>query len=71
MDPNESSPQTASDGPPEVIPLRPPGCPTAATLTRTVASADLFGGARNVVIEHAGEQYRLTVTRNNKLILQK
>ena len=31
----------------------------------------LFQGARVVVIEHAGETYRLLLTRNNRLILQK
>lgn len=35
------------------------------------ASSDLFQGARVVVINHAGEAYRLLVTRNNRLILQK
>lgn len=53
------------------VQLRPGGCPTAAVLTRTVASADLFGDAKTVLIEHAGEQYRLIVTKNNKLLLQK
>ena len=35
------------------------------------ASSELFKGARVVVINHAGEAYRLLVTRNNRLILQK
>lgn len=39
--------------------------------TRVYASADLFAGARVVVIEHAGQQYRLLITRNDRLILQK
>ena len=34
-------------------------------------SAELFRGARVVLIDHAGEQYRLLVTRNDRLILQK
>jgi hemin uptake protein HemP len=38
---------------------------------RVVSSTDLFAGARVVVIEHAGQQYRLLVTRNDRLILQK
>lgn len=38
---------------------------------RTIESAELLGGEREVQIVHAGETYRLLVTRNNKLILQK
>jgi hemin uptake protein HemP len=34
-------------------------------------SQELFQGSRVVVITHAGETYRLLVTRNNRLILQK
>lgn len=34
-------------------------------------SAELFGTAREVVIEHAGEEYRLRLTRQGKLILTK
>jgi hemin uptake protein HemP len=34
-------------------------------------SAELFGTAREVVIEHAGEEYRLRLTRLGKLILTK
>lgn len=67
----ESSPTPPHPQPAENVPVRPGGCPTASLLTRTVASADLFGGAKTVVIQHAGEQYRLIVTRNGKLLLQK
>ena len=38
---------------------------------RRIDSSDLFRGDRTLVITHAGEQYRLTITRNDKLILQK
>lgn len=38
---------------------------------RSIPSTELFQGDRLVVIAHAGEQYRLTITRNGKLILQK
>ncbi len=34
-------------------------------------SAELFSTAREVVIEHAGEEYRLRLTRQGKLILTK
>jgi hemin uptake protein HemP len=32
---------------------------------------DLLGGAKEVIILHAGERYRLRVTANDKLILTK
>lgn len=38
---------------------------------RTVRSEDLFAGQRVVLIQHAGEEYRLMITRNDRLILQK
>jgi hemin uptake protein HemP len=38
---------------------------------RTVSSEELFSGRRLVFIEHAGQQYRLLITRNDRLILQK
>lgn len=57
---NESKPPTDSPPPPGQI--DPP---------RVVPSAELFAGARVVVIEHAGQRYRLLITRNDRLILQK
>ncbi len=44
--------------------------PRPAT-TRAVTSEDLFQGQREVLIVHAGETYRLRLTRNGKLILNK
>ena len=38
---------------------------------RMIRSEDLFAGERIVLIQHAGEQYRLLITRNDRLILQK
>ena len=38
---------------------------------RVIHSAELFAGGKVVLIQHAGEQYRLLVTRNDRLILQK
>lgn len=34
-------------------------------------SGTLFGTARSLIIRHAGEEYRLMITRQNKLILTK
>jgi hemin uptake protein HemP len=43
----------------------------APTLRQRLHSAELFGTGREVVIEHAGEEYRLRLTRQGKLILTK
>jgi hemin uptake protein HemP len=43
----------------------------AAVLRPRLRSSELFGIAREVVIEHAGEEYRLRLTRQGKLILTK
>jgi hemin uptake protein HemP len=40
-------------------------------LRQRLHSAELFGTGREVVIEHAGEEYRLRLTRQGKLILTK
>ena len=36
-----------------------------------VQAAALFAGAREVIIEHGSEEYRLQITRHGKLILTK
>lgn len=41
-----------------------------ATLPR-LRSSDLLSGAREAIIEHGQEQYRLRLTSNGKLILTK
>lgn len=41
------------------------------TLCHPIESEDLFGAAREIFIRHGEELYRLTITRNDKLILQK
>jgi hemin uptake protein HemP len=38
---------------------------------REVNSQDLMQGQKEIVIRHAGEAYRLSVTRAGKLILRK
>jgi hemin uptake protein HemP len=45
--------------------------PPQAENVRTIRSEDLFAGQRVVQIQHAGGEYRLLITRNNRLILQK
>ena len=38
---------------------------------KVLRSEELFGAAREVTIHHNGQEYRLQVTRNGKLILIK
>jgi len=44
---------------------------TPVTPVRQIRSEDLFAGERVVLIQHAEVQYRLLITRNDRLILQK
>jgi len=50
--------------------------PTTSITTREglaprVRSDDLLRGSRELVIEHRGQEYRLLLTRNDRLILNK
>ena len=47
------------------------GAGEGSATVRTIPSEDLLRGERQVVILHHGEAYRLLVTRNDKLLLQK
>lgn len=38
---------------------------------RVLDTASLFGGGREVILTHRGEQYRLRLTQSGKLILTK
>ena len=58
------------DTPPKLSdPAGPPRTDTPNRRTRRISSAELFGGAREIVIEHDGRLYQLRVTQNGKLIL--
>ena len=46
------------------------GAVRAGALKR-IDSTRLLSGGRELVIEHAGQEYRLRLTRNDKLILTK
>lgn len=39
--------------------------------SRALSSARLFGGRREIVIVHRGQEYRLRITKADKLILTK
>jgi hemin uptake protein HemP len=51
--------------------LSDPAADARPTPRRKVNSAELFGQAREIIIEHRAEEYRLTITRAGKLILTK
>lgn len=38
---------------------------------KAVTSTELFGSTRLLIIRHAGEEYRLSITSKDKLILTK
>ena len=38
---------------------------------RTITSRELFSDQQEIIIQHAGEEYRLRITGNNRLILTK
>jgi hemin uptake protein HemP len=45
--------------------------PAATPALRSVDSAELMQGQREILIRHGTEAYRLSVTRSGKLILRK
>jgi len=49
----------------------PAGAQGQHAMRRQVRSSDLFGGCREVLIEHSGEMYSLRRTSKGKLILTK
>ena len=51
-----------------ILPARPA---STAAPTRRVDSGSLLSGNRELIIEHAGCEYRLRRTQNDKLILTK
>ena len=57
------------DQTPQPVPSDSPE--TAEPAPREYDSAELLHGSKEVLIRHAGEIYRLRLTRNDKLILQK
>ncbi|AWK85392.1 hemin uptake protein HemP [Azospirillum thermophilum] len=59
-------PETIAAPPPAPTPL-----PPSAAAPAIVDAAQLLSGAGEILIRHAGQHYRLRVTRANKLILTK
>ncbi len=60
-----------SDPPVDPAGTQQPDGPAPPLDARILRSEDLLGGRREVIIEHGSEIYRLRLTRNGKLILQK
>jgi hemin uptake protein HemP len=47
------------------------GTVTVPADAKTIDSAALFGGGKEIIIRHAHSEYRLRITRADKLILTK
>ena len=45
--------------------------PAAAGRSRRLKVSDLLAGEREAILEHDGQEYRLRITANGKLILTK
>jgi hemin uptake protein HemP len=58
------------DDPGEASIAREASAAARAGVTR-IASAELFRGRREIVIVHRGQEYRLHITKADKLILTK
>ena len=61
----EPDPSSESADEPRLAGRRP------ASVPREITSAEILRGAREVLIRHGEETYRLSLTRNGKLILHK
>ena len=48
-----------------------PGDPVLAPGPLRISSAEIFHGRRDIVIVHRGQEYRLHITKADKLILTK
>ncbi|MFC5757696.1 MULTISPECIES: hemin uptake protein HemP [unclassified Rhizobium] len=56
---------------PDTFKLAPPRNEAAAADIRVLESGDLFAGTNEIMIRHDGLIYRLKITRQGKLILNK
>jgi hemin uptake protein HemP len=60
------SPSDRTEAPSEIPPAR-----MIAVVAHKIDSLELFAGAREIIITHGGDSYRLRLTGQNKLILTK
>ena len=49
----------------------PPAAPVSCPQHKRITTDDLMQGAREIIVLHQGEEYRLRITRRGKLILTK
>jgi len=61
----------AKTSPPPAPAAEQIGDPPPGDSPPILSSRDLLGGHREVIIQHGTEQYRLRLTRNDRLILVK
>jgi hemin uptake protein HemP len=67
-----SNPSGSNREPNTALSGRPGSTSTASTAPgKRISSAELFAGAREVLIDHSGGTYRLRHTSQGKLILTK
>jgi len=59
------------DTPHHSLPAAEPAVPVSESTPRRLFTEQLIGPAREVLIRHAGRDYRLRITRQGKLILTK
>lgn len=67
FDPQAQSAPAATEREPMFV----ASAPRAGEAAVRTTSTRLLGGGRQLVIEHAGQEYHLRLTRNDKLILTK
>ena len=53
------------------MPGKPAKQPISASPVKRIAVSELMGGGREAVLLHDGDEYRLRLTSNGKLILTK
>jgi hemin uptake protein HemP len=70
LSPTSNVPDAGQDPVSSPMVARTVVAPRAAKAQR-IDSQRLLSGGRELVIEHAGQEYRLRLTRNDKLILTK
>ena len=56
---------------PDAKPAQQVRTPAARRVSQPLTTDELFGSRQEIAIIHDGEEYRLRITRNNKLILTK
>lgn len=71
MTEDSKSPNSLPSGASDAIPVAAAASPAAARTPRQITSANLLQGDREIQIVHGEEVYRLSVTRQGKLILHK